>query len=29
MAKTIQVKTQVGTYVAPNTVKPNRSKVKK
>ena len=29
MAKTIQVRTQVGTYVAPNTVKPNRNKVKK
>lgn len=29
MAKTIQVKTQVGVYVTPNTVKPNRNKVKK
>lgn len=29
MAKTIQVRTQVGAYVAPNTVKPNRNKVKK
>ena len=29
MAKIIQVRTQVGTYVAPNIVRPNRSKVKK
>lgn len=29
MTKTIQVRTQVGAYVAPNIVKPNRSKVKK
>lgn len=29
MAKIIQVRTQMGAYVAPNIVKPNRSKVKK